>query len=199
MRRRTFLGAVGCASIVSLAGCTEAFEDQMELRVTSFIEPELYKQDEDLVGNRYSYTVENRGETGEVRVEYYYFQNADTPNPDGLAAFGGDEHPEVTLDSAETVTMESGEIRTFEMTMDEDDSRDQMGIFAHPASLGGVVENNADGSGEIEVHLEIDSREHDVEDPDPIETSIGSQDEVRVIFNILILYGAAYEIFPEPV
>jgi hypothetical protein len=172
----------------------------MQLRITDFIQPNIIEQTDNYIENQYSYTVKNQGKTGKVRVEYYYLQSVDSPLPDRSAAFGGDEHPEVTLESAETVTMEEGEVRTFEMTKEENDPRENLAIYVIPASLGGVVENNADASGDIEIRLEInESAEYDVEDPEPIQTTIDSHDEARVMFDVLIPENASYEMYPEVV
>lgn len=198
MRRRKFIGAVGAASSIGLAGC---LGDEPELRIPEFRQPAIEPQQQhvEVLNGLYSYTIMNEGDDGNIRSELFFFEDSSTPDPTDSALYGGDEHPGITFDSSTEFFLASGETHTIEMEARELQDEEEVGIVSFPATRGAVIDNTG-GSGEIEVHLEIqDSGDLEVEDPEPKSKSIGSNEELLVEFNVVVPQRARYEVYAEPV
>lgn len=196
MRRRSFLTAIGCAASPAVAGC---MGDPAEIRINDISNPLVTILSEDGDDQSYTFTLQNEGIAGDIRLEYYFFESAQTPNPDDSALFGGDNHPEIYLDRAEYAKLEAGETRTFSIERSPGDPGEDHGIFAHPAEYQATIENEG-GSGEIDVYFEVDGMRSDYfDDPEPKRREIDSNEKIEVRWNEVIPLQAQHEVYAEPV
>lgn len=195
MRRRTFLGVVGCTATVGIAGC---LDDDPEPEITGLRNPVPIVNTVDNVDDDYLATIRNEGSPGLVRVELFFIQNEDTPQPRESVLYGGDDNPEVTFDSATQESFSGGQTREITMTAVEESNTEWFDIFPHAATYRAVIQNNG-SAGEIEVSFRIsESRGYDIDIPAPKHREIGSDQQIHVDFDVVLPGQVSYEVVAEP-
>lgn len=197
MNRRAFLAGITAACIGSGAGCLRSGPD---MEFERFVVPDPVVTEVESSGSEYSGTIHNRRGEGNLRVELWHYRDSRTPDPSVPAPFQDEQQPGQHFNVARTHFFSEGERREVSITTDDvpSDTR-EFGIVPWAASHGAIFNNNG-GSGEVEVTFEYrETRGYDVEQPSEIVETVGSDQTLEVVFDVVVPPQVEYEITADPV
>lgn len=185
----------------SLPGCSGPSEPQMEFQ--RFVVPDPNVVTVDTEGDEYFATIQNRGESGNIRVELWYFRDSDTPSPSAPSIYQNNTHEGRHFDLARGGYFSAGERREVSIIGSEDsptwEGSREFGMFPWPASHGAVFENSGD-AGEVEFRFEYrDTGQYDPAEPANKLDTVSSDSTIEVVFDTVVPPSAEYEIIAEPV
>lgn len=200
MRRREYLAGATTASVGLLSGCAGLTEPQMEFR--RFVVPDPNVVNIDVDGDEYFSTIHNRGKSGNIRSELWYFRDSNsTLSAPSIyqADISGGRH----FDSAISSYFSADERRKVSI-IGSDNAPSQsefpdFNIISWPASHGAVFENSGD-TGEVEFKFKYRTTGiyNAVEPANKLDT-VSSNSTIEIIFDTVVPPGAEYEIVAEPV
>jgi hypothetical protein len=197
MKRREFLGGATVAGFSGITGCS-ILGPEMEFQ--NFIVPDPRAVSVNQDGNEYNGTIDNRGDEGSVRVELWHFKDSDVPSPKRPSIFlpaKPSQNRDFAL--ARNSFFRSDERREVALLNDgAPNDWDEFGIIPWPSSYGAVFKNTG-GSGRVKATFKyIDSTNLDVQTPQEKVESVGSDQTLEVIFQVIVPPGVEYEIIAEP-
>lgn len=203
MKRRDFIVGTAAASAVGISGCAGSTNPEMEFG--QFVVPDPRATSLDTNGDEYFATIQNIGDDGSVRIELWYYQDSDVPNPSAASMYT--PNPAAMegrhFDLARTLYFDAEERREISILADDGQpfstESSEFGIMPWPASHGAVFENTG-SAGEIEFRFQYrDTQRTSIEEPTPKLETVGSDTTIEVIFDTVVPPGAEYEIYAEQV
>lgn len=203
MKRREFLAAAATTSVVSLAGCSGSTGPQMEVQRLTYPEPAMVSVDVDDNDTEHFATIQNQGDSGNIRLELWYMRDTSTPTPSAPSIYLDDTDEGQYFDLARTFFFDSGERREESIFASSDappfEEFPDYYMIPWAGSYGAVFENTGD-TGEVEFSFEYrDSMGYEPTKPDDQMTTVGSDSTVEVVFDTVAPPQAEYEIIADPV
>ncbi|TYL37586.1 hypothetical protein CV102_16635 [Natronococcus pandeyae] len=135
-------------------------------------------------------------------LELHYFRDQNVPQPEVANQFEDANYDDRTFDVARSFFFSEDERRevSFAPTREppEEWEMPEYGISPFPASYGVIIENSG-SSGQFEIELTYkDTLGYDLEEPSSKLESVDSDEQVEVLFDVMIPGDVEYEIFAEP-
>ena len=151
----------------------------------------------------YFVTIQNSRGSGQIRVELWYFQDSNVPDPSAASIYLENSREGRQFDLDRSFYFNSEERRE-ESIIGSENAPEQSefpeyALMVWPASHGAVFENTGE-SGEVEFRFEYrDTAGYDpVEPADKLE-AVGSDSTIEVVFETVVPPRSEYEILAEPV
>jgi hypothetical protein len=169
----------------------------MDFEIAELSSPTPVVEDVGSEEDSYTAMVENQGREGLIRVELYYQEDENSPNPEQPSLYGGEEHPGVSFDSAKSVEFDAEQRREVSVTAEESTDWNLFRLLGHPASYTGVIDNSGDG-GEVEARFEMtDAGGYEVDIPEPKTLELESDARREVTFEVVLPLEATYRVVVE--